>query len=307
MGDPMRPAKKLFMVIFVSVAGRSNTVRPPGSLSVDSGTFLRSGGMSNSVRSRCHCNRMRAAAVPALAVLLIIVCPTGAESGWFDKGKELLGAFGSGQEQGELTVGKIGAGLKDALRVGTGNVVSRLGRLNGFNADPEIHIPLPEKLQTARTVLARVGMDGMLEDLELRLNRAAEAATPKAKKLFLQAIQEMTIADVQDIYNGPDDAATRYFQAKMSPALAEEMRPVVADSLSEVGAVQSYEAVMGRYESLPFVPDVKADLTGYVVQKGMDGIFYYLAREEAAIRRNPAKRTTELLQKVFGGSGSESP
>jgi hypothetical protein len=48
------------------------------------------------------------------------------------------------------------------------------------------------------------------------------------------------------------------------------------------------------------VPDVKADLTTYVVEKGMDGIFHYIAVEEAAIRQNPAKRTTELLQRVFG-------
>ena len=102
------------------------------------------------------------------------------------------------------------------------------------------------------------------------------------------------------IYNGPPDAATRYFQERMSAPLAEEMRPLVAESLAEVGAVQSYDAVMSRYQSLPLVPDVKADLTGHVVDKGMEGIFHYLAREEAAIRQNPAKRTTELLQQVFG-------
>jgi hypothetical protein len=65
--------------------------------------------------------------------------------------------------------------------------------------------------------------------------------------------------------------------------------------------VQSYDAVMGQYRSLPLVPEVKTDLTGYVVDKGMDGIFHYLAQEEAAIRQNPAKRTTQLLQQVFGG------
>ena len=91
--------------------------------------------------------------------------------------------------------------------------------------------------------------------------------------------------------------------ATMTPALAEEMRPVVDDSLSEVGAIKAYETVMGEYESLPFVPDVKADLGDYVVEKGMDGIFHYLAQEEAAIRRDPAKRTTEILQRVFGQKG----
>jgi hypothetical protein len=86
----------------------------------------------------------------------------------------------------------------------------------------------------------------------------------------------------------------------MTPPLAREMQPVVDQSLAEVGAVQAYDNVMGEYRTIPFVPDVKADLTSYVVEKGMDGIFHYIAVEEAAIRQNPAKRTTELLQRVFG-------
>ncbi len=66
------------------------------------------------------------------------------------------------------------------------------------------------------------------------------------------------------------------------------------------GLVQAYDAVMGQYRSIPFVPDVKADLTTYVIEKGMAGIFYYLAKEEAAIRQDPVKRTTEILEIVFG-------
>ncbi|MDH3331853.1 MAG: DUF4197 domain-containing protein, partial [Desulfobulbaceae bacterium] len=194
----------------------------------------------------------------------------------------------------------IGAGLKEALLVGSQNVVSQLGRPDGFNLDPAIHIPLPQQLNNVKSLLGKVGMSSMLDDLELKLNRAAEVATPKAKELFAQAISEMTFEDVMNIYNGPDDAATRYFQEKMTPPLAREMQPVVDQSLAEVGAVQAYDNVMGEYRGIPFVPDVKADLTSYVVEKGMDGIFHYIALEEAAIRQNPAKRTTELLQRVFG-------
>ena len=87
----------------------------------------------------------------------------------------------------------------------------------------------------------------------------------------------------------------------MSAPLSAKMQPIVNQSLEQVGAVQAYNAALGQYRTLPFVPDVQADLTRYVVDKGMDGVFYYLAQEEAAIRQDPAKRTTELLQKVFGG------
>ena len=69
---------------------------------------------------------------------------------------------------------------------------------------------------------------------------------------------------------------------------------------SQKGAVQAYDNVMKAYGYVPFVPDVKADLTDYVIEKGMDGIFHYMAKEEAAIRTNPIKRTTDLLKRIFG-------
>jgi hypothetical protein len=236
----------------------------------------------------------------SIALACFLLSAATAESSWWQKGVDLLQG-GSGTPTGQpLTTEEIGNGLKDALLVGSANVVSQLSRPGGFNLDPAVHIPLPKQLESVKTVLGKVGMASLLDDLELKLNRAAEAATPKAKELFKKAISDMTFDDVMNIYNGPDDAATRYFQDKMTPPLAREMQPVVAQSLSAVGAVQAYDNVMGEYRSIPFVPDVKADLTTYVVEKGMDGIFHYMAVEEAAIRQNPAKRTTELLQRVFG-------
>ena len=140
----------------------------------------------------------------------------------------------------------------------------------------------------------------MLADLELEMNRAAEIATPKAKQLFVQSIKDMTMDDVMAIYNGPNDSATQYFKSKMSAPLGQEMKPVIDESLADVGAVKTYDDIMKRYDSVPFAPKVEADLSDHVVQKAMDGIFYYLAKEEAAIRENPAKQTTDLLKRVFG-------
>lgn len=245
--------------------------------------------------------RILFASVVTIGIMFISTFPAGADTGWLDSAKKLWEEFGGAStESGILSNDEIAAGLKEALSVGTDRVVSQLGAVNGFNSDPSVHIPLPDSLQTVQSTLNKVGMSGMMDDLELRLNRAAEAATPKAKKLFLASIRDMTLEDVRQIYEGPDDAATRYFQARMSQPLAQEMMPIVDESLSQVGAIKAYDDVMGRYEAIPFVPDVKADLTGYVVDQGMQGIFYYLAKEEAAIRRDPLKRTTELLEKVFG-------
>lgn len=235
-----------------------------------------------------------------LIVFSLVSGTATAGSDWLDKGTNIFKTYTQEKKTGDLTIDEIGKAFKEALSIGTENVVQKLGRSDGFNADPSIHIPLPKEMDNVKAMLSKVGMSESLDDLELKLNRAAEAATPRAKQLFYQAITDMTFDDVKGIYNGPEDAATKYFQGKMSPSLAKEMRPIVDESLSKVGAIQSYDNVMGKYQSLPFVPDVKADLTNHVIKKGMDGIFYYVAQEEAAIRQNPAKRTTDLLKRVFG-------
>ena len=236
---------------------------------------------------------------PVFILLLCISAPAAADTDWWQTGQDLLNGFLDSKTANELSLDDIGAGLKEALRVGTQSVVKQLGKTNGYNNDPAVHIPLPESLIRVKSALDKVGMASLLNDLELRLNRSAEAATPRAKKIFWGTISRMTIDDVKAIYNGPDDAATRYLQAKMTAPLKEEMRPVIYDSMAQVGAIRSYDNVMAKYRAIPFVPDVKADLTDHVLEKALDGIFHYLAIEEAAIRKDPAKRTTELLKKVF--------
>jgi hypothetical protein len=238
-----------------------------------------------------------------MAVLLPLAASGGAlgQGSLFDKAKESLGGYGKSLLGSEaLSSDEIAAGLREALKVGSERVVRQVGAPDGFNADPKIHIPLPGALGDVQSMLERVGMSELADDLELKLNRGAEAAAPEAKALFWQAISEMTLTDAKKIYQGPDDAATQYFKGKMSPPLATRMAPIVDKSLSEVGAIRSYDMMMSSYKAIPFVPDVKADLTDYVVGKALDGIFYYIAEEEAAIRNNPAARTTELLKKVFG-------
>jgi hypothetical protein len=233
----------------------------------------------------------------ALASLALALNSTILSADWLSKLKDSLGKKDTSQA---LSTDEVGGGLKEALRVGTDTVVGNLGQPGGFDLDPQIHIPLPKQLDKARKLLSTLGMDSMLVDLELKLNEAAEIATPKAKQLFINAINDMTLDDVMAIYKGPDDAATQYFRSKMSAPLALEMKPVVDNSLEGVGAMQLYDSVIQQYEEVPFAPKVNLDMSDYVVEKGMDGIFYYLAKEEAAIRNNPAKRTTDLLKSVFG-------
>jgi hypothetical protein len=210
------------------------------------------------------------------------------------------GGSETGPSGSALSTADITAGLRDALKVGTERVVGLIGKTDGYNADPDIHIPLPSQLQTVQSTLKRFGMSSLADDLELKLNRAAEAAAPKTKQIIWDAITKMTVDDARAIYNGPEDAATQYFQRTSTGDLKAVVRPVVDNALSEVGAIAAYDKMISQYKSLPLVPDVKANLSDHTVDYALKGLFHYLAKEEAAIRQNPAKRTTDILAKVFG-------
>lgn len=196
----------------------------------------------------------------------------------------------------------VAAGLREALVVGTERVIGQLGRPGGFLDDPKVRIPLPGPLAQAQGALRMAGMSGLVDDLEIRMNRAAEQATPLAEDLIIEAIRGLSFKDAMAILNGPKDSATRYLERRTSKPLAQEMRPIVDAALADAGAVQAFESVAGEYRSLPLVGGaLDVDLTGHVVTYAQKAIFGYLGRQEAAIRTNPAARTTELLRSVFGG------
>ena len=210
------------------------------------------------------------------------------------------GATSSGNG-GSLSTADIGAGLKDALKVASQRVVGRVGKTDGFNADPQIRIPLPDVLQKIEGPLKSVGASGMLDDLQLKMNRAAEQAAPKALTIFTDAASRMTIDDARSILNGPQDAATQYFKRTTSGSLTTAFHPIIDQSLSSVGAVTAFKSVQGKASAIPFAgQEVQGfDLTDFTVGKALDGLFHYLGVEEASIRTNPAARTTDLLKKVF--------
>ncbi|NQV98653.1 MAG: DUF4197 domain-containing protein [Rhodospirillales bacterium] len=225
-------------------------------------------------------------------------------AGLLDTAKGALNSLKSGnvnptQTTGVLSSADIINGLKEALRLGSEKVISQVGQPDGYLTDKAIHIPLPENLTTVHKALDKFGFGSLTADLETRINRAAEKAAPAAKDVFWTSISEMTVDDAKRILDGSKTAATDYFRQHMSAPLTERFTPIIDASLAEVGAVKAYDQVMGQYKTLPFVPDVKSDLTRHAVARALDGLFHYLAIEEAAIRENPAARTTAILKKVF--------
>jgi hypothetical protein len=246
------------------------------------------------------------------ALLLVTGCvtdgtTTGSGPDWGGVARSVLEA--AGQEgapaRPAITDAQIVAGLKEALSLSTGTVITQLGTAGGYNLDPKIHIPLPPNLQKVDGALRLVGLNHLTRDLERRMNAAAEIAAPKTKALFVTAVTQMTFTDARAIlFGGQQDAATQYFRRTVGPHLVRDITPIVERTLADAGAIKSFDAATAQYNTLPVVGkitgDAKGHLNSYVTNKAVDGLFYYIAQEEIAIRRDPVKRTTELLKTVFG-------
>ncbi|HBL92360.1 DUF4197 domain-containing protein [uncultured Hyphomonas sp.] len=246
---------------------------------------------------------MRRVTIAAVALLTVPMgCATTGSSGDFGRVLgEVIGQQTGGQ--GALTQAEIDAGLREALTVGTNLVAAQLGQTNGYFGDSEIRIPLPKTYRDIQSGLSRVGASGPLDDLELRMNRAAEAAVPEAKTLVIGAIRQITIEDAVRILNGGDTAATDYLREKTESQLRASFTPYVKTSLAQAGAFTSLEQVATNYGVGGVTSSLQNDLTHHAVTLGLDGMFHYVALEEKKIRENPLARTTDLLRRVFGSRG----
>lgn len=205
---------------------------------------------------------------------------------------------------GGLTQYDAANGIRAALDNGVLSALGIVGVLGGFLNNGQIHIPLPKILRDVQSVMSQIGAGGLLNELETQLNRGAEIAAPVAKDIFLDTVHGLTISDAIAIVRGPKTAATEYLHDRTTPRLTTLFTPILGDALGQTGALHLLDEVSGSLRNLPFVPslgaDARTDLISYGVNKGLDGIFHYIAKEEMAIRENPAKRTSEILRRVFG-------
>jgi Protein of unknown function (DUF4197) len=202
-----------------------------------------------------------------------------------------------------LTASESTDALKQALGQAASVAVARLGKVDGFMADPAVRIPLPGKLQKASKTLRRLGLNKQTDALVLAMNRAAEAAVPEAGTLFRESIQQMSISDALGILKGPEDAATRYFRNVMNDKLTAKFLPIVSKATADVQLAQRYNDVAGKASALGLVDPRDAKLDDYVTRMALDGLFLMMAREEAAIRKDPLGQANALLRKVFGAIG----
>ena len=144
------------------------------------------------------------------------------------------------------------------------------------------------------------GANALLDELEKKLNRAAEEAADEARPIFIDAITQITIDDAFSILNGSNDAATLYLEGKTAAQLYTAFKPDIENALTMVGAQQAWNEVIDLYNTVPFVTPVNADLADHTTNRALDGLFHLVAEEETKIRTDASHQVNETLQKVFG-------
>ncbi|MGD0259683.1 MAG: DUF4197 domain-containing protein [Verrucomicrobiota bacterium] len=211
-----------------------------------------------------------------------------------------------------LSQDQIVQGLEDALAKGLQEAIAKLGHDGGFLTNLNVKIPMPEKLQTVEKALRAMNQDKLADDFVTTMNHAAEQAVPEAGSVFADALKQMSIEDAKSILSGPDDAATQYFQKTTQTNLYAKFYPIVQKATAHTGVTAAYKNLMekanvgqglGSFGSAlggSLLGKDSLDVDAYVTNKALDGLFKMVAEEEEQIRQNPAARTTDMLQKVFG-------
>jgi len=202
--------------------------------------------------------------------------------------------------QGPVTKNEIGLGLKEALSNGLISAVNSTNRKDGFLGNQLIRIPFPKEAKMVQDALKMVGGSSLINKVTVSLNRAAEQASIKAKPIFATAISQLTFTDVVTILRGSSNEATQYLQRVTGSKLVAAFSPDITKSLKAVHATKYWADVMSKYNQIPLVKKVNPNLTNYVTNEAVSGLFKEIAKTEKSIRKNPMERTSYLLKRVFG-------
>ena len=193
----------------------------------------------------------------------------------------------------------IANGLRQALDFGIDKQVTKLTQKDGFYKNKLVKILLPEELQKVDRILRDIGLGSLADEGLKVLNRAAEDAVKESTPIFVDAVRDITFNDAKNILLGPDNAATNYLKGKTNTALYTKFNPVIQNSFSKVGADRIWTNIITKYNSVPFVSQVNPDLTDYVTNEALKGVYTMIGVEEKKIRNSVSARTTSLLKQVF--------
>ena len=192
-------------------------------------------------------------------------------------------------------------GVRAALERGALAAVSLLGKTDGFLGNPRVRIPLPGFLNDVAKLMRATGQGKKVDELVMAMNRAAEAAVPMAKPLFVSTVKAISVEDALKIVRGGGTSVTDFFAGKTRSPLSEKFLPIVTQATEKVSLAQRYNAVAGKAAGLGLVKGDETSVQTYVTGRALDGLFLMIGEEEKKIRADPVKTGSAILKKVFGG------
>jgi hypothetical protein len=202
-----------------------------------------------------------------------------------------------------LTNDEVIRGLKEALTVGINNATKLTSATDGFLKNTEIFIPFPEEAKAVQEYANNLGLGGQIDNVVTGLNRAAEEASKEAVPIFVEAIKGMSIGDGFSILNGGEGAATRFLVDRTTSQLKQAFMPKVKSAIDKVELTKLWQPIVSKYNMTTMVsgkPKIQEDLSQYVLDRSISGLFKMVEKEENKIRKDPAARVNDILRRVFG-------
>lgn len=239
---------------------------------------------------------------PALFLIAVAIsaCTSQQLQQTADAAKNAVNTGTGTPAENPLTNDEVISGLRDALTVGTNNSSAFASKLDGYYKNPALFIPFPPEAQKVKDWATKLGMNDQLDKFVMTLNRSAEEAAKDAAPVFVNAIKGMSIGDGFAILKGADNAATQYLRDKTTAELRQKFTPVVQNAINKVELTKYWNPIINGYNKVPFVEKQNPDLTAYVTERAMEGLFKLITDEELKIRKDPVARVTDILKRVFG-------
>jgi hypothetical protein len=211
----------------------------------------------------------------------------------------VLGLAVAGAARAAVSETEAATGVRAALERGALAAVGQLGRTDGFLGNPLVRIALPGHLNDAAKLMRTLGQGRKVDELITAMNRAAEAAMPEARSLFVSTVKAISVEDALKLVRGGATSVTDFFAAKTRAPLGERFLPIVTKATEKVQLADRYNAVASKAAGLGLVKGDDANVQKYVTARALDGLFVMVAEEEKRIRDNPLQTGSAILAKVF--------
>ena len=194
-----------------------------------------------------------------------------------------------------LTSAQLLGGAKAGLGVLVDLATKELAQPGAWN------LSAPGSMARLESTLKRLNQTGALDTFKSSLSQAAATVAPQTTATLKSALGPLTAADVGSLLGGPPDAGSKLLRKITEANLRTKLVPLVKDALAAQGRAANAKDLLAKAGPMAAMMGVPgpAELETYVLNQVLDTTFSALAKQEAALRTNPAAFKDALAAKVF--------